>query len=249
MSSSSPSSFPVHVPTPDGPVAAVIHLPDRIPAPVVVCSHGLLASKDSAKYLTIGEDFSRIGMAVVRFDYSGCGQTRARLVEGLVASRLRDIQAVLDFAKGQPWCNGTMGIFGSSFGGFIGSIAAARDREHVRAVICWATPFDLKEIRLSPDESENLRSRFPPGFALGTPTNLEGLPSVAGTLVIHGAQDPTVPWKEALKIYHSASDPRKLLLLEKMGHRFDDPSCLRMSLKLSLEWLQSRLNPPSGVIS
>jgi len=229
----------VDIPTVDGPLAGAVHLPSLIPASVVVCCHGLLSSKDSDKFITIGKEFSRNGVAVVRFDFSGCGASNALLVSSLIHSRIRDLRAVLDFVSRQPWANGITGLLGSSFGGYLALLAAASEPERLNAVVCWATPFDLEKIKLDPKESENLRNCFPPGFELGSPTSLRGLSPVSRVFVIHGKRDETVSWQDALDIYDCSSDPKRLLIMENVEHRFIDLSSRRLALRLSLEWFIS----------
>jgi pimeloyl-ACP methyl ester carboxylesterase len=226
----------IEIAIPDGSLAAAVHLPLRLPASVVVCCHGLLSSKDSAKFVRMGEEFSENGLAVVRFDFSGCGASRASLAESLLAGRMRDLRAVLDFVYNRPWSNGITGLLGSSFGGYLALLAASSDLERIKSVVCWAAPFDLEKITLPPGEPRALRKRFPPGFELGAPTSLEAMPPISGVLAIHGKLDETVPWQEALEIYHRARDPRRLLVMEKVEHRFLDPASRRLARRLSLEW-------------
>ena len=201
------SSHPVSIPTPDGPVPAVVHLPERTPASVVVCCHGLLSYKDSAKFVAIGEQYCSAGMVVVRFDFSGCGESTTIQKESLLFSRMRDLQAVLDYVQRQPWANGTIGLLGSSLGGCLSLLTAAAKPHLVQAVVCWATPFDLSRIKLALSESDELKQFFPPGFPLGSPENLGDLPPIPRVLVIHGQQDETVPWCDAVAIYRQAGDP------------------------------------------
>ena len=154
------SSHSVSIPTPDGPVPAVVHLPERTPAPVVVCCHGLLSYKDSSKFVAIGEQYSSAGMVVVRFDFSGCGESTTIQKESLLFSRMRDLQAVLDYAQHQPWANGTIGLLGSSLGGYLSLLTAASEPHLIQAVVCWATPFDLSRIKLALSESDELKQSF-----------------------------------------------------------------------------------------
>ena len=52
-----------------GSVSLVLHLPrgaERVPC--IVACHGLRASKDSDKYLLLGEECVRVGWALARFD-------------------------------------------------------------------------------------------------------------------------------------------------------------------------------------
>jgi len=231
-----PSSYPLSIPTLDGPVPAVVHLAERTPAPVVVCCHGLLSHKDGSKFVAIGEQYSSAGMVVVRFDFSGCGESKTVQRESILFSRLRDLHSVLDYVQHQPWANGTIGLLGSSLGGYLSLLTAAAKPHLVQAVVCWATPFDLSRIRLALSESEELKQLFPAGFRLGSPENLSGLHSIPRVLVIHGQQDETVSWHDAVAIYRQVGDPKRLCLMQTADHRLLDPHWREMAMRLSLEW-------------
>lgn len=102
------SSYALSIPSSDGPVPTVVHLPLQTPAPVVVCCHGLLSYKGSTKFVAIGEQFSQAGLAVVRFDFAGCGESRVVQRESLLASRLRTC------ARYSTMCGGNPGLMGGS---------------------------------------------------------------------------------------------------------------------------------------
>jgi len=233
-------SFPVSIPTPDGPIPAVVHLPERVPAPVVVCCHGLLSFKDSSKFVAIGEQFSYAGTGVVRFDFSGCGESRVVQRESLLFSRVRDLRSVLDYVQHQSWADGTIGLLGSSLGGYLSLLAAASSPHRIQTVVCWATPFDLSRIKLALAESEELKRVVPPGMQLGSPENLKGLPPISNVLVIHGQQDETVSWQDAVAIYRQLGEPKRLLLMKTADHRLLDPDWRAMAMRVSLEWFQER---------
>ena len=239
------------IPTCAGSLAGILHLPERVPAPVVVCCHGLLSSKDGSKFAAIGEAFSRAGFATLRFDFSGCGESRASLGESLIASRMRDLLEVLNYVRRQPWSeSGALYLLGSSMGGYLALLAAASVTPRIRAVVCWATPFDLERVALALESSGSLHGSFPPGFKLGTPRNLKDLPPVSHVFVLHGQQDEIVPPEEAVQIYHLLGEPRRLLIMETAEHRFLDPSCRKLAIQLSLDWFLSALsdeaNEPAG---
>jgi uncharacterized protein len=234
------SPFPVFIATADGPVPAVVHLPERTPAPVVVCCHGLLSYKDSSKFVAIGDEFSRAGMAVVRFDFSGCGESQTIHRESLLFSRMRDLRSVLDYVQQQAWRNGPVGLLGSSLGGYLSLLAAASSPHLIQAVVCWASPFDLSRIGLALETSEELKQAFPPGVRLGSPENLKDLPPVPRVLIIHGQEDETVPWHEALRIYRQLGEPKRLLLLKSADHRLLDPRWRKMAMKASLQWFREQ---------
>ena len=56
-------------------ISGVLHLPERGTPPCVIASHGLLSSKDSEKYIALGERISKEGMAMLRFDFRGIGDS------------------------------------------------------------------------------------------------------------------------------------------------------------------------------
>lgn len=236
----------VRIPTDDGFVAAAIHLPEKIPAPVVICCHGLLSHKDSAKFISIAEQLSLAGMAAVRFDFSGCGETSAALKESLLSSRIRDLEAVVRFAREQAWSNHKFGLLGSSLGGYLALDAAARYGDLIRAVVCWATPFDLKRIKLALEETRMLEDVFPAGFRLGEPESLEHLGEVSKVLIIHGQEDETVPWSHAGSIYKKVGYPKRLVLLKDADHRLLDPWWRQLAIKLSLRWFEEYGWPHDG---
>jgi alpha-beta hydrolase superfamily lysophospholipase len=236
----------VDIPTPAGTLSAVVHLPERTPAPVIVCCHGLLSSKDGSKYAAAGETFSGGGFAAVRFDFSGCGGSKASPAGGLLESRVRDLNAVLEYVVGQPWSmEGKTGLFGSSMGGYVALLAAASRKVEVGAVACWATPFDLRKVGPALESSDALeRSEV---SVLGHPRALRSLPPVDHVLIIHGERDEIVPWREALDIYEQTGGSGRLLIMETADHRFLDADCRSLALRVSLDWLRDHLMGSSGV--
>src|SRR5260370_5204655 len=89
------------VPLPDAKLALVLHLPDTDGrAPCVVACHGLSASKDSDKYLLLGTELPRAGLALARFDFRGCREASGRGAQTATATRIEDSRAVPGFPGG-----------------------------------------------------------------------------------------------------------------------------------------------------
>jgi dienelactone hydrolase len=232
------TTLEVSIPTSGGPLSGIVHLPPLPPAPVVVCCHGLMSSKESEKYVAIGREFSRNGLVVVRFDFSDSSESRAALEDSLIGSRVRDLNAVLDFVARQSWSNGRAGLLGSSLGGYLALLVAGS--RHVDAVACWSTPFDLAKARPPEEDAQNLESQFPPGFRLGSPETLALLSAVPGVLVMHGQRDEVVPWSEAGEIYTRVGEPKRLMLMERADHRFLDPAVRKLAISYSLSWFREQ---------
>ena len=240
---SNPSGEPIQIPEAGGLLAALVHLPEKLPAPAVICCHGLLSSKDSAKFAAICEELRREGFAAVRFDFSGCGASPPVFEPTLLATRRRNLAAVLAYVQRQSWSKGNPGLLGSSLGGYLALLAAADPRGvPVEAVVCWATPFDLARIRVALEEGAWSTHASALPRQLGDPENLSGLPPVSRVLVVHGQTDSTVDWREAVLLYRCLDDPKQLLLFETADHRFLDPGCRQTAIKASVDWLVQHLS-------
>jgi alpha-beta hydrolase superfamily lysophospholipase len=217
-------------------LSAVVHLPAKVPAPVIVCSHGFLSSKESPKYIAIGEEMSKAGFCVLRFDFSGNGQSPPRRAMSLVASRKRDLDAAITFAVNQPWSDGKIGLLGSSLGGFVSLLAAKERPKLIRATVSWAAPFDISKIDPDPEQIEQLFAMFPDGFTIGAPADLNAISETGRVLLIHGQLDEVVPWRDSVRIYERLNDPKKLMLMSTADHRISDYSWRRRTVQASLEW-------------
>lgn len=219
-----------------GRLAVVLHRPARIPRGVVICCHGMLSHKEGRKLAAIAEALGSAGIAAVRFDFSGCGESSPAPVGGaLVPSRLLDLHAVMDHVLGEGWSRGGLGLMGSSLGGYLALLAAA-GRPEVVASVCWATPYDLSRIRDALTGSKELKNRFPPGFQVGEPLDLSELSGPCRVLVIHGLRDETVPWTDAGTIYGKVGEPRRLVLFEQADHRFLDEDCRALAVRATVDW-------------
>ena len=215
-------------------LSAAAHLPSRVPAPVIVCSHGLLSAKDSPKFIAVCEALSDVGFCSIRFDFSGCGQSDRRSGLSLVEARRRDLAGAIAFALKQPWSDGRIGLFGSSLGGFLSLLAANERPELIGAVVSWSAPFKIGSKHL-----EELSAVFPEGF--GTPTNLTDIEKAGRVLLVQGQSDEIVPWKHAIRIYKRLKDPKKVLLLRTADHRITDASWRDTAIRETVEWFLAHL--------
>ena len=236
-----PDQLSIRIISEDVSLAAVVHLPEKVPAPVIVCCHGLLSLKESPKYVAVGEEMSGAGLAVLRFDFSGCGESPARPGEALIGARARDLDVILNFVSGQSWSDGRIGLLGSSLGGYLSLLAADANPEGIIAAACWASPFDISRIQLAPTEIDQLGNISPGGFQLGEPQNLSAVSRASRVLLIHGRQDRVVNWEQSLQIYDRLNNPKELILMHTTDHQFLDESWRKAAIRASLDWFRQYL--------
>jgi dipeptidyl aminopeptidase/acylaminoacyl peptidase len=222
------------------PVSGVLHLPNSEKPPCVIASHGLFSSKDGEKYVTLGDRFGRGGIALLRFDFRGLGESGGKLSESTVSARLLDLNMAIEFVKSHPRIGDRIGLMGSSLGGYISLIKAARE-EDIRAVATWATPFTLARLeeRRKEGEMASLGEEFFHDIKAHDLTH--ALPKVANCLVIHGDRDELVPVEQARMIYKHLNEPKKLEIIEGGDHRLTQREHRKKANHMTLEWFKRYL--------
>ena len=228
------------VPVGDQKLALVLHLPLGTPAPGVVACHGVGASKDSEKYLLFGREFPLAGLALCRFDFRGSGESDGACAESTVASRIADLEAVLDFLAGHRALTGRCGLLGSSLGGFIALCVAAR-RSPPMPVVTWNAPTTLRGLvkNRSADVVGLGRAFFEElehGSLADTP------PGVPFSLTIQAERDEVVPPEHGRVLFERAADPKELHILKGADHRLSDLTHRVQAVGLSVRWLTRYLS-------
>lgn len=224
---------------PDGKLALALHVPDVTPrVPAVVACHGLSASKDSDKYVLLGEALPAAGLALARFDFRGCGESSGREEDTTIATRIEDVDTVLDHLAGHPRLDGRIGLLGSSLGGFVALFIASRRRD--TPVVTWNAPASLTELA-----NDDLRDNRGLGvaFALEYMQGRFALApkGVARHLIVHADADDVVALSHGLALLDQAAEPCDLLVIEGADHRLTDPAHRARAVGASVEWLRRYL--------
>ena len=229
------------VPVAGGVLALVLHLPRRQPSPCVVACHGLSASKDSDKYLLLGEELPAAGLALARFDFRGCGESSGVEEETTIATRIEDVETVLTFLGAQPRLDGRFGLLGSSLGGFVALHAAHRRRARgAYVVVTWNAPAALRDL-----EGREMSEETGLGPALVAEVqageHAEAPTGVSHLLVIQGEADEVVPPAHGQALYARAREPRDLHWIPGADHRLTDRRHRMDAVERSRGWMTKHL--------
>jgi len=220
-------------------IYGILHLPRDPSPPCVVASHGLFSSKDSDKFVEIGEFFSARGIALIRYDHQGCGESEGEISETTVSSRIKDLEAIFELAVNHPLLGDSIGLLGSSMGGFISVFKGAAD-PRVKALALWATPshFGGERERIQEDAPALQEAFYQDIKRYDARGAIKG---VAHCLILHGEADELVPLSQAEELYKSARSPKHLEVFKGGDHRFIDPQHRQRAIEVSLEWFQRYL--------
>ena len=79
--------------------------------------------------------FAGHGYAAVRVDMRGCGDSQGLMADEYTEQELRDAEEVIAWLAAQPWCSGSVGMMGKSWGGFNCLQTAFRQPAALKAVV------------------------------------------------------------------------------------------------------------------
>ncbi len=221
-------------------LSGILHLPERENPPCVIASHGLLSSKDSEKYIALGSRLSREGIAMLRFDFRGIGESEGRIEDDTVSRRITDLGSAIDFLRSRRDLGNRIGLLGSSLGGYVSLIKASTDKK-IRAIVIWATPFHLDDLKSNKGtEGHPLPEE---AFFKDLPKHrlLPLLSKVSNCMVIHGEKDELVPVDQAWEIFNSLAAPKEIHVIEGADHRLTEPVHRNRAMELSAEWFKKYL--------
>ena len=218
---------------------ATLHLPESPGPPVVIGCHGLLSDRHSPKQIALARACSERGLAFLRLDHRGCGQSAGRIEEvTTLAARVDDVHAAIRMIASRPDLDaGRIGLFGSSMGGAV-CIAAAAAAE-AAALVTFAAPVRSRPLTARPlppgagAEQRRMRSILREEFDLAG-----RLPRVGRILVVHGAADGIVPPAHAQEIYERAREPKRLIIQPGGDHRMSAEAHQREFLAEAAGWFQ-----------
>jgi dipeptidyl aminopeptidase/acylaminoacyl peptidase len=112
---------------------------DDVKFPLVVIAHGHGGSRnESGAFSWVAEELGKRGVASIRMDFPGCGDSTESFANNNLSNMLKDIEASRDYAVAQPQVDGTRtGLFGWSMGGRLAILAVAQDVSY-KIIATWA---------------------------------------------------------------------------------------------------------------
>lgn len=222
-------TFPGH----DGStLAARLDLPDGPHLATAVFAHCFTCGKDIPAARRIAARLSSMGIAVLRFDFTGLGHSRGEFSNTSFTSNVDDLVAANAYLAGRGMTPALM--IGHSLGG-AAVLKAAAQIDTIKAVVTLGAPFDpghvthnfasaLPEIMSQGVAEVSLGGRpFRIGKGFVEDVSQEELsPSIgrlkAALLVLHAPGDAIVSIDNASSIFMAARHPKSFVTLDKADH-------------------------------
>jgi pimeloyl-ACP methyl ester carboxylesterase len=226
----------------DGARIAYYRSPGRTPG--VMFLTGYASDMAGQKAVRLDAHCRARGQAFVRFDYRGHGASSGAFTDGTIGGWADDAVFVLDHLTEGPQV-----LVGSSLGGWLMLLAARARPKRIAGLIGIASAPDFTEdvipAVLSPSERETLArdgvvplaSPYDPEPTLVTARILEDgrrhlvlrapIPLACPVRLIHGLDDPDVPWRTSLRLAERLdSTDVEVTLVKAAGHRMSAPADL-----------------------
>jgi len=223
-------------------LAARLETPATTARAYALFSHCFTCTKDLKSAVWISRALVRRGIAVLRFDFTGIGESAGDFGDTNFSSNVGDISAAADFLRRHYRAPAL--LIGHSIGG-TATLVAADDIPESRAVVTLASPSDTNHFR------QTILAQAPEILERG-----EGDMQIAGNwfrlrkqlvedlerqhvqehirtldralLVIHSRNDDTVSIDHAERIFQTARHPKAFVSLDGadhllLGNREDGP--------------------------
>lgn len=149
-----------------GKLSAILRLPDDVrdgaKYPIAILCHGFGANKCEhwGMFKDFGDALARRGVASVRFDFNGHGESEGAMRDMTVLNEIEDAKKVVAWAASRPWCNGKVSIVGHSQGGVIAAMTAGElGEKKISRVVLLAAACVLKDDAIA---GFTLGSRYDP---------------------------------------------------------------------------------------
>ena len=217
---------------------ARLDLPDGEPLAYAIFAHCFTCSKDFIAASRIGAALAGRGIAVLRFDFTGLGDSGGDFADTNFTTNVKDVVAAANFLRGHR--KAPTILVGHSFGGAVvlsavseipeikavATIAAPAEPAHVRHLIETA----VGEIEEAGEADVTIAGRVfrIRGHFLEDIAAVDLQPKVAGMrralLVMHAPRDGTVGIENAAEIFAWARHPKSFVSLDDVDHLLTRPA-------------------------
>lgn len=251
-------SFPGHT---GDMLAARLDLPDGPHLATALFAHCFTCGKDIAAARRIASRLASMGIAVLRFDFTGLGHSEGEFANTSFTTNVEDLIAACRYLNGAGMPPSL--LIGHSLGG-AAVLKATAELDQIKAVATLGAPFDPKHV------THNFTDALPEIMSKGVAeVSLGGRPFRIGRsfledigdgalsdairhldaalLVLHAPQDETVSIDNASSIFIAARHPKSFVTLDDADHLISRGTDAEYAADVIATWAGRylQLSPPA----
>lgn len=238
-------------------LAGWLHRPEGVPRAALVHAHCFTCSKDLFIGRHLAKHLAERGYALLRFDFSGVGQSEGDFAETTLATDVEDLKKALD-ALAETFPDLPLGLVGHSLGGTASLIAAHRE-PRVKALAVIAAPRDPERLgkMLGEEVEQRVAEQGLTEVTLGGRTltitaafleslQIENFDRFIGEikrplLVLQGSEDLAVRVESSEKLFAAASQPKGFMPLVGADHLLSREEHVHQAAELLDLWFRLHL--------
>lgn len=240
-------------------MAGTIDFPDSSPQAFAIFAHCFAGSRHTPGAARVSKQLTNFGIATLRFDFPGLGQSEGDFADTCFSQNVADIQAAADWLA-QNYSAPQL-LMGHSLGG-AAALAAANNIRSLKAVATIGAPFDpahsvlhyadkIGEVDANGEVEVTLGGRaltisrlFLEDLAETNPEDY--LPRLRKPLmVLHSPIDQTVGIDNAQNIFRTTRYPKSLVALDKADHLVTKQGAAARAADLIGAWAEQFIVPES----
>jgi putative redox protein len=231
---------------------------DEKPVAFALFAHCFTCNKNFNAVFNINRALANEGIAVLRFDFTGLGESEGDFSQTNFRSNVEDLITAADFLKSE--FEAPKLLIGHSLGGAAVLQAASRVPS-ARAVATLAAPFDPSDLgKALGSTSEEIREKGEAEITIGGRTFLirkqflddleqvkmdEAIQNLGRALIIfHSPGDTVVSLQNAAKIFQAARHPKSFVSLDDADHLLSNRSDSHYVGKVLAAWAGKYLGLP-----
>jgi len=240
----------------------MLHIPENISAkvPIVIIFHGFCGNKMGPHFIFV--KLSRLleskGIASIRFDFAGSGESDGEFIEMTMDSELKDANNILNYVKNLDFVDhDKVGILGLSMGGAIASMLGGDRKNDISTMCLWAPAGNMYEIILDKNYIDDNYEKFRQqgyfdieGLLVGTrfvdnAKDMKVYEKAAAydkkSLIIHGGNDEIVLLSASHKYIKIFGESSQLKVISGANHTFDKKEWEEQVVNNTLQFLEEEL--------
>lgn len=231
-----------------GKLAGEIQRPDNLDGKIqmVILCHGFGGNKEGLLLKAIADSLEQKGVASIRFDFNGHGESEGSFEHMTVLNEIEDAKHVYDYVSRLPYVN-SVAMVGHSQGGVVTAMTAAElGKEKIVAEVLLAPAGVLRDDALRGNlfgKSYNPHDLPEKAHVWGDLYLGREYAKIAQTLpiyetarlyegrayIIHGTYDTVVPYTYGQRFHYVIKDS-ELTLLEGLDHGFSGNEAMTAAL-------------------
>jgi pimeloyl-ACP methyl ester carboxylesterase len=235
--------------------------------PLVISCHGFSSSKNSRTNTLLAPSLKEAGIACLRFDFTGHGDSEGDIGEITISRGVEDLKSVMSSVLTMTSIDpDRIGLFGSSFGGNV-ALWYVSLYGKARAIALKAPASDFASVlekQAGPDGIWEWQRQEPlQAGGLADPTG-EGFRSDyalyedskrfdtyelvkeigCSVFITHGDHDEVVPMYQSILLARAIGGRARLEAIAGAGHTFENEGELERVISRSVQFLQQQLAAP-----